>query len=235
MLILRQQCFFNLFNYLNKIVEKKNTCSKAITKFVENCQERCPGRSNVEFKWAKQKGGPNVIQDTFLRTRENGTIYYKHAFGLFVLVWEIVERLVSKSGRFFFISVFLTTRAIVSFRLWVSRRCHVSGKNERRSRKSRNFSSRSIAWWIEILCQTSMDRTKQSPVIVGNVILRRSLGTYKASFRFDERPILSVHFVVESAGVAEVMPGAVPSPEGCRCRATVDALATLCQSQKHRY
>lgn len=54
-----------------------------------------------------------------------------------------------------------------------------------------------------------------------------SLGTYQASFRLDERSILSVHLVVESAGVAEVVASAVSSPQGCWCCAAVYALATL--------
>ena len=54
-----------------------------------------------------------------------------------------------------------------------------------------------------------------------------SLGTYQASFRLDERSILPVHLVVESAGVAKVMAGAVPSPQWRRRCAAVHALATL--------
>lgn len=54
-----------------------------------------------------------------------------------------------------------------------------------------------------------------------------SLGTYQASFRLDEGSILAVHLVVKSASVAEVMPSAISSPKGRRCRSTVDTLATL--------
>jgi len=57
--------------------------------------------------------------------------------------------------------------------------------------------------------------------------LRGSLGTYQASLRLDEGSILAVHLVVKATGVAEVVTGAVPSPEGCRCGAAIHALATL--------
>ena len=71
-------------------------------------------------------------------------------------------------------------------------------------------------------------------MINGRFERRIRAGTYQASFRLDERSILPVHFVVESAGVAEVVPGAVPPPERRRCRAAVDALAALCGGEAQR-
>lgn len=57
-----------------------------------------------------------------------------------------------------------------------------------------------------------------------------SLGTYQSSFGLDEWSILPVHLVVETAGIAEVVAGSVPPPQGCRCCTTVDALTTLCDN-----
>lgn len=56
-----------------------------------------------------------------------------------------------------------------------------------------------------------------------------SLGTYQASFRLDERSVLSVHLVVESASVAEVVTSAVSSPQRRRSCAAVHTLAALCR------
>lgn len=49
----------------------------------------------------------------------------------------------------------------------------------------------------------------------------------QAAFRLDEGSILTVHLVVKPTGVAEVVPGAVSSPKGCRRGAAIHALATL--------
>ena len=59
----------------------------------------------------------------------------------------------------------------------------------------------------------------------------RWLGTHHALFGFDERPVLAVHLVVESAGVAEVVSVAVPAPQRRRGGAAVDALAALCDGE----
>ena len=40
-------------------------------------------------------------------------------------------------------------------------------------------------------------------------------------------PVCSIHLVIESTGIAEVVPVPVPSPKGCRGRATVDTLSAL--------
>ena len=52
--------------------------------------------------------------------------------------------------------------------------------------------------------------------------------THQSPFGFDERSVLAVHLVVETAGIAEVVAGAVSPPQRRRRGAAVDALATLC-------
>ena len=52
--------------------------------------------------------------------------------------------------------------------------------------------------------------------------------THQAPLRFDERPIGAIHLVVEAAGVAEVVPIPIPSPQRGRSCSAVDALPTLC-------
>lgn len=55
---------------------------------------------------------------------------------------------------------------------------------------------------------------------------RKVKDTYQPSFGFNERSVLTVHFVVEPAGVTQVMPGAVSSPErgsGCSTVHTLSA------------
>ena len=56
---------------------------------------------------------------------------------------------------------------------------------------------------------------------------RKLLGTYQASFRLDERPVLSVHLMIEPTRVAKVVSCAIASPERCRGGPTVNALAAL--------
>lgn len=46
---------------------------------------------------------------------------------------------------------------------------------------------------------------------------------YQSPLRLDEWPVLPIHLVVEPAGVAQVVPGAVPPPERGGCGPTVDA------------
>lgn len=52
-------------------------------------------------------------------------------------------------------------------------------------------------------------------------------GTHQALLRAHERPVDSVHLVVEAAGVAQVVAGAVAAPQRCGQGPTVDTLATL--------
>lgn len=49
----------------------------------------------------------------------------------------------------------------------------------------------------------------------------------QAFLGFDERSVDSIHLVVQSAGIAEVVPGTIPSPQRSRDGATVYALAPL--------
>lgn len=37
--------------------------------------------------------------------------------------------------------------------------------------------------------------------------------TYQSSFRFDERPVLAIHFIIETTGVTKVMAGAISPPQ----------------------
>lgn len=53
-------------------------------------------------------------------------------------------------------------------------------------------------------------------------------GAHQALFGADERAVLAVEAVVEPAGVAQVMPGAVPAPQRRCRRSAVDALTGLC-------
>lgn len=52
--------------------------------------------------------------------------------------------------------------------------------------------------------------------------------THQSPFGFDEGPVLSVHLVVEAAGVAEVVARAVPSPQGRGGGSAVDTFPPLC-------
>ena len=58
-----------------------------------------------------------------------------------------------------------------------------------------------------------------------------SEGTYQSPFRFDERSVGPVHFVVEAAGVTQVVPRAVPAPERGRCGSTVYTLPAFCEKR----
>lgn len=51
--------------------------------------------------------------------------------------------------------------------------------------------------------------------------------TYQPSLRFNERSVLTIHFVVEPAGVTQVMPGAVSSPERGSSCSTVHTLSAF--------
>ena len=45
-------------------------------------------------------------------------------------------------------------------------------------------------------------------------VLIKNGNTYYASFWLNERPVCAVHFVVQAAGVAQVVSVTVPSPQG---------------------
>lgn len=55
-----------------------------------------------------------------------------------------------------------------------------------------------------------------------------SSGSRQSPLGFDEGPILSVHFVVQTTGIAQIVTGPVSSPQGGGGGPTVDALPTLC-------
>lgn len=54
-----------------------------------------------------------------------------------------------------------------------------------------------------------------------------SLSAYQSPLGFHQRPAVSVHFVVESTSVAQVMSSSVPSPERSGRGAAVHTLTTL--------
>lgn len=56
---------------------------------------------------------------------------------------------------------------------------------------------------------------------------RPAAHTHHSLLGFDEGPAQAVHFGVEPAGVAQVIPGAVPPPQRGLDGAAVDALAAL--------
>ena len=58
-------------------------------------------------------------------------------------------------------------------------------------------------------------------------VLNNNIETHQSSFGLDERPVLSVHLVVETTGVTEIVTVAVTSPQRGRGGATVDTLATF--------
>ena len=53
--------------------------------------------------------------------------------------------------------------------------------------------------------------------------------SYQPPLGFDEGPVLPVHLVVEAAGVAQVVPGAVPPPQRGGRGPAVDALPAFCK------
>ncbi len=53
--------------------------------------------------------------------------------------------------------------------------------------------------------------------------------THQSSLGFDKRPVLSVHLVVEAAGVTEVVAVPIPPPQRGRGCSTVHTLTTLCK------
>lgn len=67
---------------------------------------------------------------------------------------------------------------------------------------------------------------------------------YQASGLFDQRPIHSVHLVIQSARIAQVVSCSVPAPERSLNRAAIDAFSSLgkqvrinahfCQGWKNR-
>ena len=62
---------------------------------------------------------------------------------------------------------------------------------------------------------------------IGSKSVSIVVGTYHALLGLDEGSVLSVHLVVEAAGVAQVVTVAVASPQRRRSSAAVDAFTAL--------
>lgn len=58
--------------------------------------------------------------------------------------------------------------------------------------------------------------------------------TYQPLGRFYQGSVHPVHLVVESARVAQIMPGAVPPPKRCRYCAAINALPAFPELKIHR-
>ena len=52
-------------------------------------------------------------------------------------------------------------------------------------------------------------------------------GTHQPSFGLHERTIGSVHFIIETTGIAEIVTIAVPPPQRCRGRPAVHTFSSL--------
>ena len=50
---------------------------------------------------------------------------------------------------------------------------------------------------------------------------------YQSSLGLDKRPVLSVHFIIETTGIAEIVTIAVPPPQRCRGRPAVHTFSPL--------
>lgn len=59
-------------------------------------------------------------------------------------------------------------------------------------------------------------------------------GTYQPPLGFDQRAILPVHLVIESAGVTQIVTRTVPPPQGGRRGPAVHTLSTFCKSTRAR-
>ena len=58
---------------------------------------------------------------------------------------------------------------------------------------------------------------------VANYFIFRKL-TYQSSLWFDEGPILAVHFVIETTGIAQIMTVAITPPKGRGSCSTINTL-----------
>lgn len=66
------------------------------------------------------------------------------------------------------------------------------------------------------------------------VRLGRECATHQSAFGLDQGPVLSVHLVVEAAGVAEVVACSISPPERGGGRTTVHTLTALCAEFRWR-
>ena len=56
---------------------------------------------------------------------------------------------------------------------------------------------------------------------------KENLIAYQSPLGLDERPVLSVHFIIETTGIAEIVTIAVPPPQRSRGRPAVHTLSSL--------
>ena len=57
--------------------------------------------------------------------------------------------------------------------------------------------------------------------------------SYQSSFRFDKRSILSVHFIVKTTGITEIMTISISPPQWSGSGPAVDTLSTLCKEKSN--
>lgn len=67
----------------------------------------------------------------------------------------------------------------------------------------------------------------------GSVVYTSSQ-TYQSPLGFDQGSVLSVHFMVQSARIAQIMTGPIPAPERGGGGPTVHAFSSLCQISKRK-
>lgn len=65
-----------------------------------------------------------------------------------------------------------------------------------------------------------------------NLVSRYFKCTHQSSFWFDKWPILAVHFVIQSTGVAKVVTSAVSSPQWRAGGTTIYTLSALCENKQ---
>ena len=70
--------------------------------------------------------------------------------------------------------------------------------------------------------------------VIFNEIIKDTHGNW-FPLGLDQRPVLAVHLVVQPAGIAQVVAGGVPPPQGRRRRAAVDALAALWKANENGF
>ena len=56
--------------------------------------------------------------------------------------------------------------------------------------------------------------------------------TYQSSLWFNERTVLSVHFIIKTTSIAQVVSVSISSPKWCRCCSTINAFSTFCLLEK---
>ena len=61
----------------------------------------------------------------------------------------------------------------------------------------------------------------------------RKRDIYQSSFRFDKRSILSVHFIVKTTGITEIMAISISPPQWSGSGPAVDTLSTLCKEKSN--